>query len=232
VVEAMYGGLNSGAQHAFSVYRGDLAWWPDETDYVRAARADIVDADHAPAPVREIAAAFERMANPSASTKRRARIDPVRPCSFVDARHPRDRAGNRRRRAAPGTKRLPVDGVLSVGTGGYELVDLGLWDQAVAAMRATLARSARVTRRAHGRIGVAGGGVRPDAPGAAGRRTHDLEILHLTEWLARRPDWLTFASSRSSRDLSRFVAPRPGPGVFRGARERCSARVPGLDLVG
>jgi len=47
-VEVMYSGLSSGVQHATCVNCGDPAGWPDETLYLRAARAAIVAAGLAP----------------------------------------------------------------------------------------------------------------------------------------------------------------------------------------
>lgn len=229
VVEAVYGGLNSGVQHAFSVYRGDPAGWPDETAYVRAARADIVDAGKAPAPVREIAATFEDCGNPFGIDDAAADARPGATVLFVDAatRAIAPEIGDAARRLA--RRACPEVGELSTGTGGYELVDLGLWDQAATAMRATLGRLEELGART----------VVSESPEAVVALTslaplvgvsHDLEIVHLSQWLARRADGLAFArlerratyhdSSRLGRGLGCFDEPRSLLG-----------RIPGLELV-
>lgn len=48
VISLMYLGLSSGVQHAVCVHRGDPEGWPDETVYLRAARAEIVRRGLAP----------------------------------------------------------------------------------------------------------------------------------------------------------------------------------------
>jgi len=48
VVNLIYSGLSSGIQHAVCVNANDPTGWPDETDYLRAARVEIIQAGKAP----------------------------------------------------------------------------------------------------------------------------------------------------------------------------------------
>jgi hypothetical protein len=49
LIEVVYAGLSSGVQHAVCVWEGDPLGWPDETDFLRAARVEITRSDLAPA---------------------------------------------------------------------------------------------------------------------------------------------------------------------------------------
>lgn len=217
VVDAIYAGLNSGVQHAFSVYHGDPDGWPDETHYVRAARADIVEADRHPSHVRKIADAFRTTGNPfgideSTGTERSGKT-----VLFIDAstRALAPEVGEATRRLVQ--RVCPEAGELQVGTSGYELVDLGLWQDAAQGMAGTLNRLERLGAET----------VVTESPEAVVALTdfaamlglgHDLTVRHLTTWLpphalgavvrplARRATY--HDSSRLGRYLGVYEEPR------------------------
>lgn len=229
IVDAIYAGLNSGVQHAFSVYRGTFEGWPDETQYVRAARADIVDAGMAPPYVQAVADAFRATGDPFGDSGHDGVQRAGNVILFIDAST---------RALAPETvnaarqlmaKTFPDSGELSSGTGGYELFDLGLWDDAATAMHTTLQTLEDLGAQT----------VVSESPEAVVALTQfaatlgidrDFEVLHLSTWLAQQslkpfenpiPRRATYHdSSRLGRGLGVYEEPRL---LLR--------RVPELELV-
>jgi Fe-S oxidoreductase len=229
IVDAIYAGLDSGAQHAFSVDRGDPAGWPDERSYVHAARADIVDAGKAPPYVQAVASAFRASGDPFGEVGTAEPPWPGRTVLFTDAAT---------RALAPETANaasrimaqvLPDHGLLASGSSGYELYDLGLWDDAATAIRATLTVLEGLGART----------VVTDSPEAVIALTrfapalgirHQLEICHLATWLAAR-DFNSSTEMPATRatyhDSSRLGR---GLGIYDEPRALLAA-VPGLSLV-
>jgi hypothetical protein len=132
-VAAIYSALNSGIQHEFCVHFGAPGGWPDETDYVRAARANIIQTQCAPDYVNATLKTWEETGNPYGV---RDLDDPENSNSeglvllYLDSAT---------RRLVP--EQLEVcrgisqvlEGelkLLGCGTSGFELFDLGLRDQA------------------------------------------------------------------------------------------------------
>jgi Fe-S oxidoreductase len=227
VVDAVYAGLNAGVQHAFSVYRGDPDGWPDETDYVRAARADIVDAGCAPPYVGVIAERFAVHGTPLGALPGDERAGSV--VLFIDSatRHLAPETAEAARRLLSAL--APDFGELSTSTSGYELYDLGLWDAA----REAAERTAAALRRLGAMTVVT---ESPEAAYAMVRLYPqlgielDAHVLHLSLWLAEQPfgDLLSRPVSERAtyHDSSRLGR---GLGIYDEPRALL-ARVPALDL--
>lgn len=227
VVDAVYAGLNAGVQHAFSVYRGDPGGWPDESGYVRAARADLVDAGHTPTYVQEIAQAFETGGTPFGTLPGDERAGAL--VLFIDSAT---------RSLAPETAGAarqilmalaPAAGELATGTSGYELSDLGLWDAAKQAAERTAATL--------GRLGAET--VVTESPEAAYAMVRlyprlgveiGARVLHMSQWLKEQPigDLLVrpVSGSATYHDSSRLGR---GLGIYDAPRALLG-RVPELDL--
>jgi Fe-S oxidoreductase len=229
LVDAIYAGLNSGVQHAFSVYRGDPAGWPDETHYVRAARADIVDAGLTPPYVQALADAFRDTGNPFGDAGHDTQHAAGSVVLFIDAST---------RALAPETAEaarklvkmaVPDAGELSSGSSGYELFDLGLWDDAATAMRITV----------HTLEQMGAETVVSESPEAVVALTqfasslgisHRFAVHHLSTWLAthlREPFGTTIPRRATYHDSSRLGR---GLGVFDAPRALLG-NIPDLELV-
>jgi Fe-S oxidoreductase len=229
LVDAIYAGLNSGVQHAFSVYRGDPAGWPDETHYVRAARADIVDAGLAPPYVRAIADAFHATGSPFGDAGQGTQHTDGSVVLFIDA-STRALAPETAEAARKLVNRADPDaGELSGGTSGYELFDLGLWDDAATAIRTTvhtleqLGAEAVVSESPEAVVALTG------FASSLGI-THGISVQHLSAWLAthlREPFAVSMPRRATYHDSSRLGR---GLGVFDAPRALLGD-IPDLELV-
>lgn len=132
-VAAIYSALNSGVQHEFCVHFGFPGGWPDETDFIRAARANIVQAQRAPDYVNAALKTWQASGNPHGAR---------------DLHESEDSNGNRpvllyldsaTRHWVPEQAEVCRSishvlggevGLIGWGTSGFELFDLGLRDQA------------------------------------------------------------------------------------------------------
>lgn len=203
VVDVVYGALNSGVQHSFCVYRGTGDSWPDESIFVREARRAIVLEGREPQYVRAVRDLFRNTGSPLGDSNRQRTTSDRRGQGeivlFLDAPT----------RAwfpdlAPGLVRLvealasevPSSGsrqgaasrpvrVVQEGSSGFELWDLGYWEDARTAM-------SRLCEAVSGAEVVLS-----DSPEAVWMLQHAKEQLgidglpparHLVEWVAQRLD--------------------------------------------
>lgn len=146
LVGVTYAGLSSGVQHAVCVHRGDPDGWPDETGYVRAARAEIVRAGMAPDWALAMREAWEATGNPYGL----AGDEEVAEGEVIFLFDAATRAFQPAARVAWLTvaARLGVRaGQVAQGSSGFELFDLGFVDEARAAARALHARLAALAPR-------------------------------------------------------------------------------------
>ncbi len=189
LVDVVYSGLSSGVQHAVCVHHGDPAGWPDETEYLRAARAVIVRAGLAPQWAGRLRDAWRKTGNPYGllDDKPPSRGEIV---FFFDAAtralHPEVQSSWT---VAAEALNCPVGKVAS-GSSGFELFDLGFVEEAQAAAQELNALFASLRPRL----------VVSDSPEAVymiARIWPRWGILpaapakHASEWLAellRRPD--------------------------------------------
>lgn len=141
LADVAYAGLGSGIQHSVCVHRGDPSGWPDESEYLRAARVELVREGFAPAWAVAMRDRWRSAGDPYGdSGEERAVPGEV---VFVS-----DAATRAFQRDTP-SEWLSVAGELgvaagSLGTGssGFELAELGFIDEAreaAADLRARLA---------------------------------------------------------------------------------------------
>jgi Fe-S oxidoreductase len=135
LVDVVYAGLNSGVQHAVCVNRGDPDGWPDETAYLRAARAEIVRAGRAPAWALALRDAWARSGNPYGLPDAEPPVA-GRLVFAVDAATRAFHPGAARAWALVLDRLHGPAGRLSTGSSGFELFDLGFVDEARAAATA------------------------------------------------------------------------------------------------
>ncbi|HET7078852.1 MAG TPA: hypothetical protein VFM49_15555 [Chloroflexia bacterium] len=135
LVDVVYAGLNSGVQHAVCVNRGDPDGWPDETAYLRAARAEIVHAGRAPAWALALRDAWARSGNPYGLPDADLPVA-GRLVFAVDAATRAFHPGAATAWAQVLARLHGPAGRLATGSSGFELYDLGFVDEARAAATA------------------------------------------------------------------------------------------------
>lgn len=193
VVTTIYAGLNSDVMHAFSVYSGADGDMPRESDIMRGARADIVDAGYAPAFAVEVRNRFRETGSPLEISVPRAITGGGDTVHFIDPATslytPESVEAERRIMAATKHELVEIIGF----TAGYELMELGFQDEARSAMQQVLQGVAE-----HGATRIVTSS--PEAMVAMSRFAptlgldHALEVLHLAEWIGR--SGLSFDSPR------------------------------------
>jgi hypothetical protein len=129
VVNLMYSGLSSGIQHAVCVNINDPAGWPDETDFLRAARVEIVRAGKAPHWAQEMHQNWQVYRSPYPEPGEYF-TDPAPVLFLFDAvtRALQPEAISGWRQLAEGMGQEM--GVLAAGSSGFELYDLGFLPEA------------------------------------------------------------------------------------------------------
>ncbi len=136
-IAAMYSALSSGVQHEFCVHFGDPGGWPDETPYVRAARRDIVRAGRAPEQARSVLAAWKQSGNPYGLVDSQAAAtapgSQSRTVLFADAASRNWIGGLHDSLSSIVGVLAPPPRIVSAGSSGFELLDLGYVDEAGAA---------------------------------------------------------------------------------------------------
>jgi Fe-S oxidoreductase len=184
LVDVMFAGLSSGLQHTFCVHQADPAGWPDETDYVRSARAQIVRAGAAPAWAAALRDRWLATGDPYGSSETIQSAD-GEVIYLVDAATRALNPG-----AAQAWRRIfsmlgqPV-GMWSAGSSGFELFDLGFVDEAREA-----------ASRLHSRLsGLKLDLIISDSPEAVTmllatwtqwNLSLDIPVQHTSQWLAER----------------------------------------------
>jgi hypothetical protein len=122
-VDVVFSALNSGIQHTMCVHRGDPSGWPDETAYIRAARADVVAQGLAPAWAQALRQMTHTTGDPYGIGAEQPR--PAEVLLVADAAT-RRWDPTWRRDWMTITRKLGIDaGWLAEGSSGFELVDLG-----------------------------------------------------------------------------------------------------------
>jgi hypothetical protein len=197
LVDVVYAGLNSGVQHAVCVNRGDPDGWPDETAYLRAARAEIVRAGRAPAWAVALRDAWARTGNPYGLP------DADLPVAgrFVFAVDAATRAFHPGAALAWGQVLDQLHGQagrLATGSSGFELYDLGFVDEARAAATAWNAQLASLGAET----------VISDSPEAVYMMTRIWPQWGLTPAAPAQPAATWLAATLAARDLA---LPPTGP---------------------
>ncbi len=143
VVDVLYSALSSGLQHEVCVHRSASGVWPDETLYVRAARAEVVRARMAPDWAVTLRDRWKASGNPYGLTD----DEPTRPGTVVFVLDAATRALQPHVR----TDLVAIAdhfncnwGMAAAGSSGFELFDLGFIDEARSAGSALHARIARL----------------------------------------------------------------------------------------
>jgi hypothetical protein len=186
VVDIVYSGLSSGAQHAVCVYRASAGLWPDETRWLRAARREIVLAGRAPKWAYDIAERARATGDPYGLGGSWELVTaPV--VLWTDAAT---------RYMDPGVvslwprlvgQDLALGGLVAGGSSGFELFDLGFDDEGAEAARRVAERVAAMQST--------GATVVTDSPEAAWMAREVwprwgiklvAPVLHLATWLATR----------------------------------------------
>ncbi|ACZ43349.1 protein of unknown function DUF224 cysteine-rich region domain protein [Thermobaculum terrenum ATCC BAA-798] len=213
--DVLYAALTDGAQCAFSVYRYSEEGCPEETPYLRAARAELVRRGLAPEYVERAREAYLSEGTPWGKLERWTAPGEV--VLLVDASTLAlsPEVAEACRRVAQRVR--PEVGLLAGVTTGYELYDLGLWDEAERAARevagglqalgarlvvADSAEAAYALRRICPELGVELG----------------CEVVHVSQWLCGLGDGLPpwryegvvtlHDSSRLGRGLGVYDPPR------------------------
>lgn len=184
LVDVMYAGLSSGLQHTLCVHQADPAGWPDETDYVRSARAQIVRAGAAPGWAVALRDRWRATGDPYGLSEgdQPAQSEVI---YFADAATRALNPG-----AAQAWQRVfsklgqPVS-AWSAGSSGFELFDLGFVDEAREAASELHTQLSRLRPRL----------IVSDSPEAVTMLLAmwpqwdlalDIPVQHTSQWLAER----------------------------------------------
>jgi hypothetical protein len=186
-IDVVYSALDSRIQHAMCVHRGREGGWPDETEYVRAARHELVQRELEPIWVRRIRATARKTGNPYGAPE-----DKMRPGVMVLLADAATRQWDRSWRSnwASIGRLLGLDvGWIGQGSSGFELLDLGYIEDA---------RSAAVELR-DAIAAVKADQMICDAPEAVWMIEHvwpswglglEIPVRHSSVWLAERNESL------------------------------------------
>ena len=184
VVTSIYASLNSDVMHAFSVHAGSDRDLPLESEIVRAARADIVDAGAAPPFALAVRDRFLETGSPFESRFTRQITGKGDVVHFIDcatAIHTPDSIEAERRIMAA---TFPDCVELLGYSAGFELMELGFQDEAQTALAQVFA----TVEEAGATVLVTSS---PEAMVALARfapvlgLNHSLEIWHLSEWVVK-----------------------------------------------
>jgi len=186
VVDIVYSGLSSGAQHAVCVYRGSSGLWPDETRWLRATRREIVLAGRAPKWACDIAERARSAGDPYGLGGSWELVTaPVVLWTDAATRYMEPGVASLWPRLVGPA--LSPGGLVSGGSSGFELYDLGFDDDAAEAAKRVAEQVAAMQST--------GATVVTDSPEAAWMAREvwpgwgiklPTPVLHLATWLAKR----------------------------------------------
>lgn len=220
LVDLIYAASNSGVQHALCVNYGEAGGWPDETLYVRAARAEIVRAGQAPVWALQMRQEWSSSGNPyGLSDPDDEDIQPGAALFLADAAtRAFSPAAAEAWLSVAETLHVPA-GAVRQGSSGFELYDLGFLDEA---RRAALHLVEILNTQA-------AGSIVSDSPEAVWMMSQvwpgwgaglNAPVLHTTQWLARvlqeqniylepdAGDWAFLDPACLARYLAEVDAPR------------------------
>jgi Fe-S oxidoreductase len=130
LVDIVYAGLSSGIQHAVCVHRGNPGGWPDESTYVWAARAAIVDSGMAPTWAQQVRDRWRKTGDPYGQPEGSITYGGQQTAFFFDAAS-RALTPECPRRWLDVAQRLGLEaGLIMTGSSGFELYDLGFVNEA------------------------------------------------------------------------------------------------------
>ena len=130
LVDIVYAGLSSGIQHAVCVHRGNPDGWPDESSYVWAARAAIVESGMAPAWAQQVRARWQNTGDPYGQPEGSISYGGEQTAFFFDAAS-RALTPECPHRWLDVAQRLGLEaGLIMTDSSGFELYDLGFVNEA------------------------------------------------------------------------------------------------------
>jgi Fe-S oxidoreductase len=184
LVDVVYAGLSSGVQHAVCVHRGDPDGWPDESTYVWAARAAIVDSGMAPAWAQQVRERWHQTGDPYGQSEPSTIHNGQQTAFFFDSAS-RAFTPESRHRWLEVAESLGLNAdSITTGSSGFELYDLGFVNEARMA-----------AKELHRHISPLGAvTLVSDSPEAVYMLRHAWpqwglklagSILHVSEWLDR-----------------------------------------------
>lgn len=130
LVDIVYAGLSSGIQHAVCVHHGNPDGWPDESTYVWAARAAIVESGMAPRWAQQVRDRWQETGDPYGQPEGGITYRGEQTVFFLDAAS-RALTPECPRRWLDVVQRLGLEaGLIMTGSSGFELYDLGFVNEA------------------------------------------------------------------------------------------------------